>query len=75
MTSIFNIPSAFAADEMPDGTLPFILKNETVAFDERMDAFIINTGKNVSGSELSVLDFSVIMKATRIVNPSFVAYG
>ena len=69
------IPSAFAADSSSDdNTLPFILLNKNFAFIERTDAVIIDAGKDVSGSSLSVTDFDVHVKATRKVDPSFVAF-
>lgn len=71
---LFNVPSALAADETPDGALSFILKNENFAFSERTDAVIIDAGNIVSGSSLSVSDFNVHVKATRKVDPGFVAY-
>ncbi|RIX48681.1 hypothetical protein D3P08_23565 [Paenibacillus nanensis] len=71
---LFNVPSAFAADDTPEGALSFILKNENFAFSERTDAVIIDAGNIVSGSSLSVSDFNVHVKATRKVDPGFVAY-
>ncbi|MCR2807974.1 cohesin domain-containing protein [Paenibacillus soyae] len=71
---LFNLPSAFADEETSDGALSFILKNKNFAFSERTDAVIIDAGNRVSDSSLSVSDFNVHVKATRKVDPSFVAY-
>lgn len=72
----FSMSSALASDDptSDDTTLPFILRNENFAFHERTDAVIVDAGKDVDGSSLSVSDFDVHVLATRIVNPSFVAY-
>ncbi|CAM4221816.1 pimeloyl-ACP methyl ester carboxylesterase [Paenibacillus endophyticus] len=71
---VFSIPSAFASEATPDITLPFILKNVNFAFEERTDAVIIDAGKIVSNSKLSVSDFNIHVKATRKVNADFVVY-
>lgn len=72
---LLSVPTAFASDTTSDdSTLPFILLNKNFAFIERTDAVIIDAGKNVNGSSLSVEDFDVHVKATRKVNPDFVAY-
>lgn len=78
LVMVFSIPSVLAADEgensATDEVLPFILLNENFAFEERTDAVIIDAGKNVSSSSLSISDFDVHVKLTRKVNPDFVAY-
>lgn len=72
---VFCIPTAFASETTSDeNTLPFILLNKNFAFIERTDAVIIDAGKDVSGSSISASDFDVHVKATRKVDPSFVAY-
>src|SRR5690606_24742324 len=72
---VFCIPTAFASETTSDeNTLPFILLNKNFAFIERTDAVIIDAGKDVSGSSISASDFDVHLKATRKVDPSFVAY-
>lgn len=74
LAMVFSIPSAFASEATPENTLPFILKNVNFAFEERTDAVIIDAGKIVSNSKLSVSDFNVHVKATRKVNANFVVY-
>ncbi|HEY8389182.1 MAG TPA: Ig-like domain-containing protein [Parasegetibacter sp.] len=54
--------------------LPFILRKTNFAFEERVDALIIDAGKEVIGSSLSVSDFETHVRSTRIVDPNFVAY-
>lgn len=71
---VFNLPSVFAAGETSDSTLPFVLRNENFAFHERTDAVVIDAGKEVDGSSLSVSDFTVHVRATRKVDPSYVWY-
>ncbi|HZG84543.1 Ig-like domain-containing protein [Paenibacillus sp.] len=74
LSLLFNLSTVFAADETTSTTLPFILKNENFAFHERTDAVIIDAGKEVVASSLSVSDFEVHVVATRKVDPNFVAY-
>lgn len=78
LVMIFSVPAVLAADEggneATNEVLPFILLNENFAFEERTDAVIIDAGKNVSSSSLSISDFDVHVKLTRKVNPDFVAY-
>jgi predicted peptidase len=74
LAMVFSVPSAFASEAAPDSTLPFILKNENFAFEERTDAVIIDAGKMVNHSQLSASDFSVHVKAVRKVNASHVVY-
>ncbi|MBO1005979.1 Ig-like domain-containing protein [Pseudogracilibacillus auburnensis] len=71
---LLNLPSVSAADETLGKILPFILKNENFAFHERTDALIIDVGKEVDGSTLSISDFDVHVIQTRKVNPNYVAY-
>ncbi|NLM28067.1 MAG: hypothetical protein GX211_07815 [Clostridiaceae bacterium] len=54
--------------------LPFILRNENFAFHERTDALIIDAKKEVIGSSLNISDWSAHVRATRIVDPSYVWY-
>ncbi|MCT2534677.1 Ig-like domain-containing protein [Aquibacillus koreensis] len=72
--TILNVPSVFAADENTETTLPFILKNENFSFSERTDAVIIDAGKEVNSSSLSISDFDVQVITTRKVDPSVVGY-
>lgn len=74
LAMVFSMPSAFASEATPDPTLPFILKNANFAFEERTDAVIIDAGKIVSTSKVSVSDFNVHVKATRKVDADFVVY-
>ncbi|MCJ8008440.1 Ig-like domain-containing protein [Lederbergia wuyishanensis] len=74
-TLSLNLPSVLAANETTGTTLPFILKNENFAFHERTDALIIDAGKEVNGSSLSITDFDVNVIATRKVDPNYVAYN
>lgn len=55
-------------------TLPFILRNENLPFDERTVAAIIDTGKEVDGSQLDISMFSVHAVTTRKVDSSVVVY-
>lgn len=55
-------------------TLPFILRNENLPFDERTVAAIIDTGKEVDGSLLDTSMFSVHARTTRKVDSSVVVY-
>jgi len=54
--------------------LPFILRNENFAFHERTDALIIDAKKEIDGSSLNISDWSAHVRATRIVDPSYVWY-
>jgi len=55
-------------------TLPFILRNENLPFDERTVAAIIDTGKEIDGSLLDISMFSVNARTTRKVDSSYVVY-
>lgn len=74
LAMVFSMPSAFASESEPETTLPFILKNVNFAFEERVDAVIIDAGKAVNSSAVSVSDFDVHVKATRKVNADHVVY-
>ena len=71
---IMSVPAVFASGEDTETTWPFILRNENFAFHERTDALIIDAGKEVVGSSLSVSDFEVHVKAVRKVDPDYVWY-
>src|SRR5690625_3381989 len=73
-TLLLSLPSGLAADGMMGTALPFILKNENFAFHERTDALIIDAGKEVNGSSLSISDFDVHVIATRKVDQNYVEY-
>lgn len=68
------VPVTVSKDEYEYAELPFILRNENFAFHERTDALIIDAGKEVDGSTLNVSDWSAHVRATRIVDPSYVWY-
>src|SRR5690606_18387465 len=55
-------------------TLPFILRNENFAFEERVAAVIIDAGAVVNDASLSAEDFDVHVVSTRMVDPDVVAY-
>ena len=71
---LLSLPSIFAAEDTATTVLPFILKNENFAFHERTDAVIIDAGKEVDDSSLSIADFDVHVVATRKVDPNYVEY-
>ena len=54
--------------------MPFILRNENFAFEERVAAVIIDAGKIVDGTTLSAEDFDVHVRSTRKVDPERVIY-
>ena len=54
--------------------LPFILKNRNFAFHERTDALIIDAGKEIVGSSLSISDFEVHVTTTRKIDSEYVGY-
>ena len=68
-----NLPAASAAGE-EGTTLPFILRNENFAFEERVAAVIIDAGEVVDDESLSAEDFDVHVVSTRMVDPDVVAY-
>ncbi|HHY83725.1 MAG TPA: prolyl oligopeptidase family serine peptidase [Clostridiales bacterium] len=63
-----------AAGEESGTILPFVLRKTSFAFEERTDALIIDAGKEVIGSSLSISDFETHVRSTRKVNPSYVFY-
>lgn len=68
-----NLSAVSAAGE--DGTtLPFILRNENFAFEERVAAVIIDAGKPVEASSLAAEDFDVHVLSTRKVQPEVTIY-
>lgn len=66
--------SALSAAAQEGSTLPFILRNENFAFEERVAAVIIDAGKIVDGTTLSAEDFDVHVPSTRKVDPERVIY-
>lgn len=52
--------SALSAAAQEGSTLPFILRNENFAFEERVAAVIIDAGKIVDGTTLSAEDFDAM---------------
>ncbi|MCG6568519.1 Ig-like domain-containing protein [Tessaracoccus sp. ZS01] len=68
-----NLSVLSAAGE-EGSALPFILRNENFAFEERVAAVIIDAGKPVDGSSLSADDFDVHVVSTRKVDPEVVIY-
>lgn len=70
---VASLSAVPAAGEESD-TLPFILRNENFAFEERVAAAIIDVGKAVDGSSLSADDFDVHVVSTRKVDPDVVVY-
>lgn len=63
-----------AAGETSESILQFVLRKTSFAFEERVDALIIDAGKEVDGSSLSVEDFETHVVLTRKVNPDIVFY-
>jgi hypothetical protein len=63
-----------AAVKHQNHILPFVLRKTSFAFEERVDALIIDAGKEVDGSSLSVEDFETHVVLTRKVNPDTVFY-
>lgn len=61
-----------AGDE--GSTLPFILRNEAFAFEERVAAVIIDAGEVVDDASLTAEDFDVHVVSTRKVEPDVVVY-
>lgn len=55
-------------------TLPFILRNENFAFEERVAAVIIDAGQVIEDPSLSPEDFDVHVVSTRMVDPDVVVY-
>ncbi|HLV55265.1 MAG TPA: hypothetical protein VKY71_06820 [Actinotalea caeni] len=66
--------SAISAAAEEGTTLPFILRNENFAFEERVAAVIIDAGAVVNDASLSAEDFDVHVVSTRMVDPDVVAY-
>jgi len=83
LVDVYDGDTLFASKEIPVQVtenqyeyveLPFILRNENFAFHERTDALIIDAGREVDGSSLNISDWSAHVRATRIVDPSYVWY-
>ncbi|NLI60109.1 MAG: hypothetical protein GX375_01605 [Clostridiales bacterium] len=71
---VLSLGTGFAAAEEASKTLTFVLRKTSFAFEERTDALIIDAGKEVDGSSLSISDFETHVRSTRIVNPDYVTY-